>query len=890
MGYYGQLCLSRSASHQAVCAAYRRRALQTHPDKGGSHDAYILVREAFEVLSDPSQRAEYDAALRASGGQDGLLSSGPAAVPSSGPPSSRGQEASRSAASGPLALAADTPRREAARTIVSMMDLPESAWAAVVEQQGVEVLEACRQQLQKSREGPNTRGKAAKESVEGDTGNRGPAVRGLYETKRGHWEVSLSIRRVQFAVFNIADIDKAHDWHVALVELRRKVEDNSKSGMPERRAFREAVDDAYEADPELRIVLSFRVNIREGQKVINGPFTHRLETALQLRNRVQQLRDMHAENSDVEREIRDAKLYEKKQRDLQKARQAAMLQEVMGALESLRREAAAQAKRRQQQQQQQPVLALPASSEASEAQPPLESQCEAPAEPQAEPEAEQEEAEPQADVWSVPLKGYLKFCRSLGLTKPQKLQLLRQVQEDHAVQNAISEAIARHVVNIRSNKRCLKDAQPSASSQLVPASASQPTGDTSLAMVVAEPPAKRQALVIRNRLRARAENGPGDTRRKWLLEVLLEKHEAVYYPGMLTHCELLRVALTSQRVWHASAGAIKRQFTNFRLADFGLVTTRSKRGRALPGGQLRMLKECLRTRRFALHVQHLDLSTLEMAPISNEEFKYMLGCLPNLVSIVLPSKGWAGNLQLKNFVNIAKALKVSIGAAAEADVILRNVTGSKPPEARAASAIVTAPAGPSGAAADSRFMLHLRSGRKRPRQGHAEADGEDSDRALKQAQADSDSLGFRASADELRKAIGQPPHHPHHFAQASTQPLKRARGRSSRSAAQADPLALPWQAPAPPPYSAPSLGQPKLPHGDLGAPTPAAAPVEVPPTPEPEALGPVPALQLLKQGSQLLRRRKDDERRADAPALQRPQPLAPRERHSFWWLPARGPS
>eukprot|EP00440_Ansanella_granifera_P060807 gb/GFBE01065913.1/.p1 GENE.gb/GFBE01065913.1/~~gb/GFBE01065913.1/.p1 ORF type:complete len:934 (+),score=200.96 gb/GFBE01065913.1/:1-2802(+) len=922
VGYYGQLNLSRSASHQAICAAYRRRALQTHPDKGGSHDDYIKVREAFEVLSDSQQRADYDAALLASGAQDGLYNSGAGGSAPSAPPS-KGHEAPRASQtpSGPLALTAETPWREAARTIVSMMDLPESSWAAVVEQHGIEVLEACRQQLHKSREGPNTRGKAAKEAADGDTSHGRPPLRGLYESKRGHWEVCLSIRRVQFAVFNIADIGKAHDWHVALVELRRTVEEKVRSGLSERDSFREAIADAYETDPELRLLLSFRVNIREGQKSINGPFTHRLETALQLRNRVQQLRDMRAENHDVEREIRDAKAYEKKQRDLQKARQAAMLQEVVAALESLRREAALQARRRQLQ----PVLAL--------APPPPDPAAAAPStpkptqlDPQTPPrsvrgaaqaedggEADAAAEPPQGDGYSVPLKGFVKFCRAMSMTKQQRMQLLRQVQEDQAVQSAISDAIARHAGRLRAAKVSLTDKprgqEVKASKQLVPALTAGPAatpsqGSSSLAMVVAEPNPKQSWVDrVRDRLRARAENGqPCDKRRKWLLEVLLEKHEAVYYPGLLTMCELMRVAMTSRRVWSASTGATKRQFTNFRLQDFGLVTAKSKRGRALPGGQLRMLKECLRTRRFAVHVQHLDLSTLEMANISKEEFQYMLGCLPNLVSIVLPSKGWAGNLQLKNFVNIAKSLKVSIGAAAEADIILRNVTGgSKPAPARPAPAPLPLPASstPPSAAADSRFMLQLGSGRKRPRPGRSEEDRDEAYRdngyhdpgpakRTKAAQVaeDSETLGFRSSAEELRAAIGRPLHHPRQPAVAS-QPARRPRAPARASARQmeADPLALPWQAPPPTVYSAPSLGQ------RPGA-APAGPPVEIPPTPELEALAPtVSALQKLQQGGQLLRRRSGVAGAgagAEAPAPAR-QPLASRERHSFWWLPAHGP-
>lgn len=94
----------------------------------------------------------------------------------------------------------------------------------------------------------------------------------------------------------------------------------------------------------------------------------------------------------------------------------------------------------------------------------------------------------------------------------------------------------------------------------------------------------------------------------------------------------MRVTTTSRRVYSASAPATKRQFTNFSVADLGRRSAKSKRGRALPqGGQLRMLRECLRTRRIAVHVRHLDVSSLEMASMTKEEFQYMLGCLPNLV-------------------------------------------------------------------------------------------------------------------------------------------------------------------------------------------------------------------------------------------------------------------
>lgn len=715
MTYYRELGLSWSASHRAVCTAYRQRALRTHPDKGGSHDAYVRVRQAFEVLSDQRLRADYDAGLRAAGEEDAerLAPSWTSTTASATGSECRSSE--------PLVLMGDTPWREAARTVVGMMDLPESAWAAALETHVAQVLECCRKLLHRSRETPNLHGNAAKESA--TVPAEGPAVRGLYRTKQGTWEVSLSIRRVQCAIFNVRDIEKAHDWHVALVELRRKVDEKTSSAPSEREAFREALDETYDADPELRLVLQFRVSIREAKKVLNGPFTHRLETALHLRNRLQQLLEMRGSSHDIGKEIRDAKTYEKKQKGLEKARQAAMLQEVLVVLEQLRREEAAR--------QWQPVplalpalpapepLELPAPAATQEAEPEdsvdavratgsLGSQI---------PESQAEAAE--VDGCVVPMKGFAKFCRAMSLSKPQREQLRKRVQNDTEVQNAIREAIVRHSGRLR-GAPALQD-KPAT----VPATVSRIEGGCSALVAYAQP-----------------SRGP-PARKKGLLELLLEKHEGAFYPGLLTICELVRVTTTSRRAYGASAGATKRQLANFRLADFGRTTARSKRGRVLPGGEhreLRMLQECLRTRRFALQIQHLDLSTLEMSSISKQDFQYMLGCLPNLVSVIFPSRGWAGTLQLRTFVNIAKSLKVSIGALKGDLMILRGAAQRSTDEARPTPLAITA-----GEATPP--------SRKRPRVEVAGAPPPRPRRSTRrEAQADSDALGFRAAVEDVRRS------------------------------------------------------------------------------------------------------------------------------------------
>lgn len=76
--FYEALGIDASAGPREVRAAFKRRALVLHPDKGGSKEAFQLALEAFETLSDPSGRARYDRALAGEalsphrrGGQEG---------------------------------------------------------------------------------------------------------------------------------------------------------------------------------------------------------------------------------------------------------------------------------------------------------------------------------------------------------------------------------------------------------------------------------------------------------------------------------------------------------------------------------------------------------------------------------------------------------------------------------------------------------------------------------------------------------------------------------------------------------------------------------------------------------------------------------------------------
>jgi molecular chaperone DnaJ len=59
--YYVILGVSTTATHEEIKSAFRRRALELHPDQSGLESGpFIEVQEAYGVLSDPERRRRYD--------------------------------------------------------------------------------------------------------------------------------------------------------------------------------------------------------------------------------------------------------------------------------------------------------------------------------------------------------------------------------------------------------------------------------------------------------------------------------------------------------------------------------------------------------------------------------------------------------------------------------------------------------------------------------------------------------------------------------------------------------------------------------------------------------------------------------------------------------------
>ena len=72
--YYEVLGVSKTASAAELKSAYRKLALQWHPDKNKAADAetkFKEINEAYQILGDPAKKSQYDQFGHAASAQGG---------------------------------------------------------------------------------------------------------------------------------------------------------------------------------------------------------------------------------------------------------------------------------------------------------------------------------------------------------------------------------------------------------------------------------------------------------------------------------------------------------------------------------------------------------------------------------------------------------------------------------------------------------------------------------------------------------------------------------------------------------------------------------------------------------------------------------------------------
>eukprot|EP00434_Breviolum_minutum_P012857 symbB.v1.2.011330.t3/scaffold759.1/size164804/4 len=85
VNFYDVLLVHQTATLEEIKLAFKRRALEVHPDKGGSKEAFHLVYQALETLTNPEARSSHDHHLsgqrQGSGGSAGSKARAKSTVP-----------------------------------------------------------------------------------------------------------------------------------------------------------------------------------------------------------------------------------------------------------------------------------------------------------------------------------------------------------------------------------------------------------------------------------------------------------------------------------------------------------------------------------------------------------------------------------------------------------------------------------------------------------------------------------------------------------------------------------------------------------------------------------------------------------------------------------------
>lgn len=69
--YYDILGVGESANEDEIKKAFRKQAMQHHPDKGGDQEKFKAINEAYQVIGDAGKKSQYDSVRKGGGGFGG---------------------------------------------------------------------------------------------------------------------------------------------------------------------------------------------------------------------------------------------------------------------------------------------------------------------------------------------------------------------------------------------------------------------------------------------------------------------------------------------------------------------------------------------------------------------------------------------------------------------------------------------------------------------------------------------------------------------------------------------------------------------------------------------------------------------------------------------------
>lgn len=266
--------LMRNATAGEIRTAYRRRALATHPDKGGDAQEFIRVSAAFEVLGDVATRAAYDRELERSGSADGRAARKPEssnARPSNGRADSECTADVRLAQVRLLATSSQKRKRDLSKHQLSTL---QGLFALLSQKK------AARGASAKPKEGAPTQTRQGASLLPNS-----PTlcnVKCLRRDKSGY-TVRVSWASLTVSTGYTQSLAQAVDWHIALFWLRGVAQTRLKSEVDTDPLTEDEWLRALEMEPSLQV--SFFFMWKRGGKLISAPAAQELKLAMTIRQR-----------------------------------------------------------------------------------------------------------------------------------------------------------------------------------------------------------------------------------------------------------------------------------------------------------------------------------------------------------------------------------------------------------------------------------------------------------------------------------------------------------------------------------------------------------------------------------------------------------------------------
>jgi len=201
---YEVLGLTRSATIEQVRQAYKKKALEAHPDRPhGAHDSFLNIAEAFETLSDHHKRELYDRELVVADSQDGL-------------------KAQPRRSFTPRSATSDNDNAALEETYQHFMTLPASEWSKSIRRLDTILLDDLLTHVDKrsSEEAPPPREDGIKSTSSAPVQKSAAKGMHLYCTGGNFWCAQIVVNGLEVRSMSTKSMGQAAAGHVALLAYK----------------------------------------------------------------------------------------------------------------------------------------------------------------------------------------------------------------------------------------------------------------------------------------------------------------------------------------------------------------------------------------------------------------------------------------------------------------------------------------------------------------------------------------------------------------------------------------------------------------------------------------------------------------------------------------------